>query len=206
MRSAALSGLLFTFCVFSGAIAAILPVTNDQSSNLPWAVSSQESHVEAGGYLPSHKPRALAKRAPLLRSLHCEVPGTDIVLLINLGSRKVLPHGMAEVLLQTHKFIRRKLREAGGDRPLVPDELPFESIAWGVKILAWPAPDAEDPQRVLLTWQQLYDTIEGLFKCVYNKKMFFELQAMINTKVGVTLDSKGTLDLTNMFGPRDTAR
>lgn len=114
---------------------------------------------------------------------------------------------MAEVLLQTHKYIWRKLRESGGDRPLESSELPFESIAWGVKILAWPVPDAEDPQRVLLTWQLLNETIEGLFRCVFNEKIFYEFQAMITTQVDETpLDNKGTLDLDNLFGPRDTAR
>lgn len=102
---------------------------------------------------------------------------------------------MGELLIQTQKQIWRKLNEAGGDhRPLLVSELPFESIAWGLQLSVVPVA-GQPPAPITLTWQLLNQTVEGLFRCVYNKRDFAILQVIITRKVGDVLENMGQLTL-----------
>ncbi|KAL8828245.1 MAG: hypothetical protein Q9170_006689 [Blastenia crenularia] len=137
-----------------------------------------------------------------LRTIHCEVPNTSTVLVIAESTRKVYPHAMEQILTQTQKYIRKKMHESSDhDRPLRPSEASFKVHAWGLEIEVWPMNDRTDPSRPLLTWQSLDETIEGLWRCVYYRKVYFGLSVVITRNLGVVLENLGEMQLQYMSGP-----
>ncbi|KAL8714469.1 MAG: hypothetical protein Q9220_001802 [cf. Caloplaca sp. 1 TL-2023] len=185
--------MLVALCWLTTATAATLGAPNSV------AVSPGSSTEYPSDYLrkgPNYEP---ARANLAARTDHCEVPGTQTVLLIDQTSHRLFPFRMFEVLTQAQKRIQRKIREGAGDRIA---EIPFIVIAWGLRISATPPPP---PASVSLTWQMLNDTIEGLFQCAYNERMFFELEVRIMHESEVYLAEMGQLMLQQVAAAGDTA-
>ncbi|KAL8953125.1 MAG: hypothetical protein Q9222_001008 [Ikaeria aurantiellina] len=124
---------------------------------------------------------------------HCEVPGTNTVLLIDPTNNSVFPFRMYQVLSQAQKCIRRKIQQEGvGNRPLQAAEIPFVSIAWGLRISAAPK---DSPPNVSLTWQMLEDTITGILFCAYDERLYFDLDVKIMKESDAYLWETGSLML-----------
>ena len=151
---------------------------------------------------PSRTTNASSTHPLFPRSIHCEVPGTSTILLIETADLKLYPYRMAQVLLEAQKRIRLKLHQ-GGNRPLFLSEVPFTIVSWRLQLQFEPSP-LVSPGVVSLTWQLLDDTIRGLFDCMYDEKSYHQLYATIARETATHLQGKGHVSLRPLTGTSAT--
>ncbi|KAL8723720.1 MAG: hypothetical protein Q9225_000015 [Loekoesia sp. 1 TL-2023] len=193
-----LASILISFFYWTLHMAAAAESPGIDHPSLASMKPPSDQTVDVGRVV--HVPNDLyssAKRS-LGRTFRCDVQGTQTVLVITVEEKPVWRYRMFQLLVQTQKLIRRRLKEHG-DRPLLSTEIPFIWIEWGLRIKAEPPSDEEGS----LTWGLLDNAMEGLFVCAYNDGVYNELSALIFEREDQTQGYRGSLELSRIYHVKD---
>ncbi|KAL8840461.1 MAG: hypothetical protein Q9170_001337 [Blastenia crenularia] len=97
----------------------------------------------------------------------CLVPGSRINVRYALKPQMVSAPRMHDLFTSAITYIYTKIVEDSPyqDRPLLPDELPFDFDGTGAA--KWYYVDIEPTAAGILTWQNLHHTFKGLLLCAY---------------------------------------
>ncbi|KAL8713600.1 MAG: hypothetical protein Q9220_002462 [cf. Caloplaca sp. 1 TL-2023] len=110
---------------------------------------------------------------PNLLFRDCPVPGSKVNVKFATTPRRVSAPRMHDVLVQVILYAHEKLVESGRtvDRPLRPNELPFEIEGTGAS--RWYYVDLEQLPNEVLTWDKISRAFEGLLMCVFHRQLYF---------------------------------
>ncbi|KAL8949381.1 MAG: hypothetical protein Q9222_004501 [Ikaeria aurantiellina] len=115
----------------------------------------------------------------------CPVPGSKINVKFAPTGQRVSAPRMHDMFVQVILFAHSRLVESGRtvDRPLRPDELPFEFEGTGAS--RWYYVDLEQSPIEVLTWDKISRAFEGLLMCAFHRQLYFGIHFEIWEWTGI---------------------